>query len=97
MGMAWEFDNGQKILIGAEKIKGINGGTHISGHTLALLHHKGYILLSETIKEWQAGCPIWKDAAELSLDSPSAEEWRGYVKNLSQVGLCYSVNIDYII
>lgn len=95
--MAWEFGNGQKILIGSNITKGFNVDAHLTGNTLAMLHRRGYFFLYQIIKTWESGCQIWKEAEDLNLGGSSALERKAYVLNLSWTSLCYSSSGDNII
>ena len=95
--MASEFGNGHKILICSDPIKGINATSMLSEHNLSMIQRGGFFFISQTIKRWEASCPIWKNVTELKLAGICALEWEAYVNILGNVRLCYNRSGDYII
>lgn len=94
--LIWQFGNGLKIVLGADRIYGMCEDSFPSPRIIHWLSHKGIFHFYQIIHYWDHGAPILKSASILGLTGRDAEDWKIYSQNVQVGGLCHGEIGDVI-
>ena len=93
----WLFGKGSMILIGLEHIISVCNMICLSMDTIEALQSRGLFFLERVIRKWSGQYLIWKEVEDIGLHEYMLQEWKGYIQDLRQAGLCRNSRGDMLV